>query len=360
MANERGAPSSGSEGRATLADIRRRLATLEGPDLAAAGACRAREAQLAKPAGALGRLETLSEWLCAWQHAYPPRLERVRALVFAGNHGIAARGVSAYPAAVTAEMVKAFERGQAAINQLCRTFGVALDVLPLALDRPTADFTETAAMTEAECAEAFAFGFAQGAAGGHLLCIGEMGIANTTVAAALSLALFGGAAEEWTGPGTGARGEIRRRKLEAVRAGVDRHAASAADPVDLLRRLGGRELAAMAGAIVGARTARTPVLLDGFVAGAAAAVIAAARPGGIDHCQFGHVSAEPGHRRLLDWLGKRPLLDLELRLGEATGAVLAVPLVRAAVACHVGMATFAEAGVSGRTDDGGSPSLAED
>ncbi len=333
----------------TLADIRRLFASFGGPDLPAIAACRAHEAKLTKPAGALGRLEALSEWVCAWQGRHPPRLDQVRALVFAGNHGIAARGVSAFPATVTRQMVDAFARGQAAINHLCRTFDVDLAVYPLDLERPTADFTTGAAMDEAECAAAFAHGFAAARDGGDLLCLGEMGIGNTTAAAALAMALYGGGADDWTGPGTGAYGELRQRKLAVVEAGVARHAAAAIDPIDLLRRLGGRELAAIAGAITAARIAGIPVLLDGFVATTAAAVIAASRPNGIDHCRIGHVSAEPGHRRLLDWLGQDALLDLGMRLGEASGAVLAVGLVRAAIACHRGMATFDEAGVASRT-----------
>jgi nicotinate-nucleotide--dimethylbenzimidazole phosphoribosyltransferase len=331
----------------TLADIRRLLKVLPGPDLAALAACRAREAKLTKPPGALGQLEALSEWLSAWQGRHPPRSDRVRALVFAGNHGIAARGVSAYPAAVTAEMVGAFQRGQAAINQLCRAFSVELGVEAIDLERPTRDFTRDAAMTEAECATAFSRGFAAAGAGGDLVCVGEMGIGNTTAAAALAMALFGGDATEWTGPGTGLAGKAWEQKCRVVADAVALHGPQATDPIDLLRRLGGREMAAIAGAVVAARLSHQPVLLDGFVATAAAAVITAARPSGIDHCRVAHVSAEPGHRRLLEWLDQQPLLDLGMRLGEASGAVLAVALVRAAVACHTGMATFDEAGVSG-------------
>ncbi len=348
MAEDPPAAGARHEDIRSLADIRRLFATFGGPDLHAIAACRAREAELTKPAGALGRLEALSEWVCAWQGRHPPRLDRVRALVFAGNHGIADQGVSPFPAAVTRQMVETFARGQAAINQLCRTFAVELAVHPLDLDRPTADFTADAAMDEAQCAAAFAAGFAAARDGADLLCLGEMGIGNTTAAAALAMALYGGAADDWTGPGTGAYGEVRRRKVAVVAAGVARHAAAAVDPIDLLRRLGGRELAAIAGAITAARITGIPVLLDGFVASAAAAVVAASRPNGIDHCRIGHLSAEPGHRRLLDWLGQDALLDLGMRLGEASGAVLAVGLVRAAIACHRGMATFDEAGVAGR------------
>jgi nicotinate-nucleotide--dimethylbenzimidazole phosphoribosyltransferase len=174
--------------------------------------------------------------------------------------------------------------------------------------------------------------------------IGEMGIGNTTSAAALCHGLYGQLAADWTGRGTGVDDEHLRIKTEVVAKGVAVNASR--DPLEILRRLGGRELAAMAGAILGARLARIPVILDGYVCTAAAAVLEAARPGALDHCLVGHASVEPGHRRLLDHLGKRPLLEMDMRLGEASGAALAVGIVRAALACHTGMATFAEAGVS--------------
>ena len=327
----------------SFADIRRLAADLPAADAAALAACAGRESQLTKPTGALGRLEAVSSWLCAWQGTHPPRATRPRCVVFAGNHGVAARGVSAFPAAVTMQMVANFEAGGAAINQLCRTFGTELAVVPLDLDCPTADFTVAPAMSEAECVAAFAVGmFAVGEA--DLLCIGEMGIANTTAAAAVAAGLFGGTGADWTGAGTGVTGEAMRRKVAAVDAGLALHLP--AEPLEVLRCLGGRELAAMAGAAFGARFAGVPVLLDGFVCTAAAAVLEALQPGALDHCLAAHASAEAGHRRLLERLGKVPLLDLGMRLGEASGAALAVGLIKAAVACHTGMATFREAGVS--------------
>jgi nicotinate-nucleotide--dimethylbenzimidazole phosphoribosyltransferase len=331
----------------SLDEVRSLLSTLPAADAAAAAAVTARENNLLKPPGALGRLEDLTAWLAAWQGRSPPRLDDVRAVVFAGNHGVAARGVSAYPASVTEAMVAAFERRQAAINQICLQVDVALTVDPLALDTPTADFTEAPALSDDAFVEAINRGLAAAAAGGDLLCLGEMGIANTTAAAALVHALYGGAPAAWTGPGTGVDTATYRRKVDAVAAGVRRHRAEARDPLDLLRRIGGREMAAIVGAVLGARLRRMPVILDGFTATAAAAVLTRLRPDALDHCQVGHVSAEPGHRLLLSRLGRRPLFDLSMRLGEASGAVLAVALVRAAVACHTGMATFAEAGVSG-------------
>jgi len=329
----------------SLDEIRGLLAALPGADEAAASASRAREPQLTKPPGALGRLEEISQWLAAWQGRHPPSLERVAVRVFAGNHGVARRNVSAFPTDVTAQMVGNFEAGGAAINQLCQTVGAELAVVALDLDRPTADFTEEPAMSEAEFIVAFQRGMEAAPCDADLLCVGEMGIGNTTSAAALANALHGGAAVDWTGPGTGVGGVALDAKARVVAEAVNVHR-DADDGLDILRRLGGRELAAMAGAIVVARFNRTPVLLDGYVSAAAAAALAAQTPGALDHCLSAHVSAEPGHRRLLAALEKVPLLDLGMRLGEASGAALAVSLVRAAAACHSGMATFAEAAVS--------------
>ncbi len=332
---------------ASLDEIRALMAHLPGPDLEAGGAAADRERQLIKPAGALGRLEELAAWLATWQARHPPTLDHPRTVVFAANHGVAARGVSAYPAAVTAQMVQNFIAGGAAVNQLCKVIDADLRVYEMNLETPTADIVEAPAMSEDECARAIAYGMMAVEPGIDALAVGEMGIANTTVAAALCMGLFGGEAAEWTGPGTGVVGAALEKKREVVAAAVARHRPSAGDPFELLRRLGGLEFAAIVGTLLAARMGRVPVVLDGFCAGAAAAVLHAADPRALDHCVAGHVSAEPGHRRLLDRLGKPPLLDLGMRLGEASGATLALGVLKAAAACHVGMATFAEAGVSG-------------
>src|SRR5437870_302659 len=299
---------------ASLDEIRALMAHLPGPDLEAGTAAATRERQLTKPAGALGRLEELAAWLATWQARHPPRIDHPRTVVFAANHGVAARGVSAYPAAVTAQMVQNFIAGGAAVNQLCRIVDADLRVYEMNLDTPTADIVEMPAMSEAECARAIAYGMMAVEPGIDALAVGEMGIANTTVAAALCMGLFGGDAAEWTGPGTGIVGAALEKKREVVAAAVARHRpvdqGGASDPFDILRRLGGLEFAAMAGAILAARMGRVPVVLDGFCAGAAAAVLYAADKRALDHCVAGHVSAEPGHRLLLDKLGKRPLLDL--------------------------------------------------
>lgn len=305
-----------------------------------------REATLTKPSGALGRLEEITAWLAGWQDRAPPKIDHASVIVFAGNHGIAAKGVSAFPAEVTAQMVANFQAGGAAVNQLSKTAGAAFKVIPIELERPTADFTEAPAMGEADFIQAFGIGWQAVDTDTDLLCIGEMGIANTTSAAAVCHALFGGQAADWTGPGTGVTGTALSMKAQAVADAVALHKGPSSGPLDLLRRLGGRELAAMAGAIVAARYKNCPVLIDGYVAGAAAATLAVQHPGSLDHTMAAHVSAEPGHRRLLDALGKKPLLDLGMRLGEASGAALAINIVRSACACHTGMASFADAGVS--------------
>jgi nicotinate-nucleotide--dimethylbenzimidazole phosphoribosyltransferase len=339
---------AGEKPLATLAEMRAIMAALPGPDLEAGTAAATREAQLTKPAGALGRLEELTQWMATWQGKHPPSAAHPRTAVFAGNHGVAARGVSAYPAAVTAQMVQNFIAGGAAVNQLCQAVDADLRVYEMALDQPTADFTEAPAMSEEDCALAIAYGMMAVEPGIDLLALGEMGIANTTSAAALCCALYGGGAADWVGPGTGVAGPALQRKIEAVDAAVQRHRGAAQDGLELMCRLGGRELAAIAGAVIAARRARVPVLLDGYAATAAAAVLTASDPRALDHCVVAHCSAEPGHARLLAELGKKPLLDLGMRLGEASGATLAISVVKAALACHTGMATFAEAGVSGK------------
>lgn len=330
----------------SLAEFRALLSALPGPDAAACAAAAARNARLTKPPGALGRLEELALWLAGWQGTDRPRIARPAILIFAGNHGVAARGVSAFPAAVTAQMVANFAAGGAAVNQLARAGGASLRVLPIDLDRPTADFTEGPAMDEAETVAALRAGWEAVDPAADLVVPGEMGIANTTVAAAMAAALWGGTAADWTGRGTGVDAAGLARKEAAVAAGLARHDAALADPLEVLRRLGGREIAAMTGAIARARLLPRPVILDGFIAGAAASVLARLAPGALDHCVAGHVSAEAGHRRLLDALGLDPLLALGLRLGEASGAALALPVLRAAAECHSGMATFDEAGVA--------------
>ncbi len=329
-------------------DFRELLRNLPGPDSAALVAARDRDAQLTKPPGALGRLEEIAFWLAAWT-GRAPAVNRPLVAIFAGNHGVTRQGVTPFPPSVTAQMVENFAAGGAAINQICVSHDLGLKVFDLALEYPTGDITEEAALSERDCAATMAFGMEAVAGGTDLLCIGEMGIGNTTIAAAINLALYGGTAEEWVGPGTGAQGEVLARKIAAVEKAVTLHGDHLSDPLEVLRRLGGREIAAMAGAILAARMQKIPVIIDGYVATSAAAILKAANPAALDHCLIGHVSAEPGHMKAIEMLGKTPLLALGMRLGEGTGAALAAGIVKAAAACHSGMATFAQAGVSNKS-----------
>jgi nicotinate-nucleotide--dimethylbenzimidazole phosphoribosyltransferase len=279
-----------------------------------------------------------------------PSFERPLVAIFAGNHGVVAKGVSAFPASVTEAMLKNFTAGGAAINQICAAHGIGLKVFELALEHPTADITEAPALEEAAAAATFAYGMEAIAEGVDVLCLGEMGIGNTTVAAAIYHALYGGAAADWVGPGTGVDPEGLARKIAAVDAAVRLHAPHCADPLELMRRLGGREIVAMAGAIVAARLQRVPVVLDGYVVCAAAAIVHAMDASALDHCLAGHVSSEGAHREVLRRLGKAPILDLGLHLGEGSGGALAMGVVKAAIACHRDMATFAETAVAGRLE----------
>jgi nicotinate-nucleotide--dimethylbenzimidazole phosphoribosyltransferase len=249
---------------------------------------------------------------------------------------------------VTAQMVQNFINGGGAVNQLSEAADADLRVYELDLDRPTRDFTTGPAMTEEGCARAMAYGMMAVEQGLHVICLGEMGIANTTSAAALCTALFGGEPSDWVGPGTGVDAKGLGRKAETIAAGLAANPGALTDPLEALRCLGGFELAAIAGAVIAARLARTPVVLDGYACTAAAAVLVRLDPRALDHCVVAHRSAEPGHARLLEKLGKQPLFDFGMRLGEGSGAALAIPILKAAVACHTGMATFAEAGVSGQ------------
>ncbi|MES0210530.1 nicotinate-nucleotide--dimethylbenzimidazole phosphoribosyltransferase [Mesorhizobium sp. M0028] len=330
----------------SLDELRAACLDLPNGSDAAANAVARRQDTLTKPQGSLGRLETIAAWLARWQARDMPKLDRVKVFVFAGNHGVTAQGVSAFPSEVTVQMVANFAGGGAAINQLARIAGADLDVIPLDLDRPTGDFTQDAAMDDEAFLTAVSAGYDAISRDLDLVCFGEMGIGNTTPAAAISTALFGGGAERWTGRGTGVDDAGLVRKIVAIEAGLKRHATALADPLKVAAALGGRELAAILGATLAARHLGVPVLLDGFVCTAAAAPLAKLRPAGLAHTLAAHVSAESGHRRLLEALGLPPLLDLGMRLGEGSGACLAVNIVRSALECHARMANFAEAGVS--------------
>lgn len=322
--------------------IRAAIRAFPASDAAAAQGAADRNGQLTKPPGALGRLEDLALWYAGWRGDARPQIKAPQILVFAGNHGVTAQGVSAFPPEVTVQMVANFKAGGAAINQLAELAGARMDVHALSLDQPTQDFTQGPAMTEAEMCDAFATGWTAVSDDADLVVTGEMGIGNTTPAAAIAAALLGG--DGWAGRGTGVDDAGLARKEAAVAAGL------ATNPdrsgLGVLAALGGRELAAMAGAISGARAKGIPVILDGFICSAAALTLWAEDKAALDHCVAGHLSAEGAHRRMLDAMDKAPLLSLGLRLGEGSGAALAIQVLKGAIACHSGMATFAEAGVS--------------
>lgn len=331
---------------ATMADLQALLTNLPDGDAEAEQAARARQDQLVKPAGSLGQLERIAIHLARWQGRERPKLNKVVITVFAGSHGMTRHGVSAFPDEVNAQMFGGFQAGMAAICQLADAFGAELRTVDCGIGNPTADFTEGPAMT----AEGFLTAIGQGvnAIDGDedLVIFGEMGIGNTTAAAAVATALFGGDAAGWVGAGTGVDQEGLKRKADVVERGISANAASGLQGLEALRCLGGREMAAIAGACLEARHHSIPVLLDGFIVTSSVAALGADR---LAHCLSGHCSEEPGHRVALDRLGLDPLLNLGMRLGEGSGAAAALGVVKAAVACHNGMATFAEAAVAGKS-----------
>ena len=314
----------------------------------AVDAVRMRDAQLTKPPGSLGRMEELVEWLARWQGKGKPTLDNPMVAIFAGNHGVTDQGVSAFPRDVTAQMVANFTDGGAAISQICALHELNLRVFELALELPTGDITLESAMDDKMCAATIAYGMEAIAGKPDCLAIGEMGIGNTTVAAAIYAALYGGTGADWVGRGTGVDDAGLARKADAVDRALALHRDALTDPLAILARLGGREVAAMLGALLAARHQKTPVIVDGFVATAAAAIAHAVNPEAIDHCIFAHVSAEHAHKQALERMGVTPLLDLGMRLGEGSGAALGMVLAKTALHLHRNMATFDSAGVSGK------------
>lgn len=332
---------------ADFGEIRRLLGELPGPDLDAQTAAATRQRGLAAPPGALGRLEALVQWLAAWQGRHPPQLHRPRVAVFAGSHGVAGAETADASGMTTRQALQNVIDGGAAVNQLCAEADADLRAYEMALDAPTADWTRAPAMSEADCARAMAYGMMAVEDGFDVMAVGDVGAAGRVSAAAMGCALFGGEPADWIDDGDGGEegGGAGRGRGELVAAGLARHAGALDDPLEVLRRLGGPELAAIAGAIMACRLARTPVLLDGFACTAAAAVLFRLDPRALDHCQAAHGADGHGHARLLAALGMGPLLGLGLRAGEAAGASLAIPLLKAACACHAGMATLAEIGL---------------
>jgi nicotinate-nucleotide--dimethylbenzimidazole phosphoribosyltransferase len=331
------------------ADVLELLTLVPDGDEAAVAAVRERDKTLTKPAGSLGAMEGLVEFLARWQGRAKPRLDNPMVTIFAANHGVTDQGVSAFPREVTAQMVANFTNGGAAISQICALHELNLRVFELALELPTGDITKEPALDDRMCAATIAYGMEAVAGKPDLICLGEMGIGNTTVAAALYAALFGGTGADWVGRGTGVDDAGLDRKARAVDLALQHHAGELDHPLAILARLGGREIAAMLGALLAARHQKVPVIIDGFVATSAAAVAYAINPDAISHCLFAHVSAESGHARALDAMNQKGLLDLGMRLGEGSGAALAAVLAKTALHLHNNMATFDSAAVSTKT-----------
>jgi nicotinate-nucleotide--dimethylbenzimidazole phosphoribosyltransferase len=314
------------------------------PDDEARAAVSSRAARVLRPQGALAALDEVAVWLAGWQRSARPKVDRPALVLFAADHGVASEGVSAYPPEVTASVWDALNAGVATAPVMARAVGARVVLVDVGVGSPTANIVHAPALSGRRFLSCFDAGRAAVAdLDADLVVLGEMGIGNTTAAAAVCSGLFGLQAEHWTGRGTGVDDDAYGRKVAAVEAAAARVPPSA-DPVEVLRLVGGAELVALAGAVLEARRRSLPTVLDGFVVTAAVAALELVRPGALDHCVAGHVSSEPGHRLLLDKLDKRPLLDLELRLGEGSGALLAVPLIRVAAAAVVEVATFDEWG----------------
>lgn len=309
-------------------------------------AAKERQTQLTKPAGSLGRLEECAILLAGWGNKPEPCVDPAQIVVFAGNHGVTQRNISPFPPEVTEQMVANFAAGGAAINAIAHVSQAELKVVPLRLNEPTNDISEAAAMSEGELLEALNYGAEAIRGSAELLVFGEMGIGNTTIAAALAARSLGGTGAKWAGPGTGLNAEGVARKARIIDEALAFHAGTPSTAVEILRRLGGRETAAIAGAALAARHGGKPVILDGYVVTASIAPLFLENPAILAHCLAGHCSAEPAHRRLLEHFELQPLLDLNMRLGEGTGAAIAIGVLRAAAACHNQMATFEEARVA--------------
>ena len=304
-----------------------------------------KQSNLTKPIGSLGRLEDLAVFVSGWQATDTPEVKNVEAIIFAGNHGICNQSVNPFPQEVTSQMVDNFKNNGAAINQICDSNGIGLKVIDLELDRPTQDFTVGPAMTESETLDAFRIGWNSVNKDTDVLILGEMGIGNSTVASAICSAIFGGSVKSWVGPGTGSDSDGIKKKIKVIKNSLVKYKDGLNSPLEILSVFGGREQAAICGAILGARANRKVVILDGFICCASASILHAISEQSLDHCLLGHLSAEPASRSLSSLLGKRPILDLDMRLGEGSGAALSFSILKSAIRCHNGMASFAQAGV---------------
>ena len=331
--------------------VRDLLTGMPSADETARTAVALRADSVLRPAGALAALDNVAVWLAGWQRTAKPNVERPAVVVFVGEHGVCEEGVSAYPSEVTAAMDAALRAGVATAAVMAKALGATLEVVDVGVGKPTANFVSQPAMSVARFSDSFDAGSScvrrLAAAGADILVIGEMGIGNTTAAAAVAATLCGGQVTDWVGIGTGIDDAGVARKRDVVERARERAMLdnAGANPFEVLRQVGGTELVAMCGAVIQARLLSLPVVLDGYVVTAAIAPVEFAIPGALDHVIAGHRSFEPGHGRLLERLGKTPLIDLGLRLGEASGALVALPIISLAAKCVVDVATFAEFGL---------------
>ncbi len=303
-----------------------------------------RQNELVKPKNSLGILEDLAIFFCSWKGVIKPKIKSIQTIIFAGNHGVCNQSVNSFPQEVTAQMVQNFKKGKAAINQLSAEAGCDLEVIDIDLDCPTKDFTKEPAMSQRDFFKAFNIGFNSVKENTDVLALGEMGIGNTTIASAIISALIGGDSSKWVGQGTSQNKNLISHKISIVEKGVDLNKNKS--PLEILRCLGGREQVAIFAATIQARLMKIPVVVDGFICSASILPLFFIEKKAIDHCIFGHCSIEKGHKLMLDYIGKRALLNLNMCLGEGTGAVLALNILKSALACHNQMGTFKNTGVS--------------
>ena len=322
--------------------LRTAISTLPARDEEAYAAVTERAANILRPSGALARLDSIAAWVAAWQRTSTPAVRKPAALIFAADHGVSAAGVSAYPAEVTAAMLAAYRAGKSTINAFATVAGASVLAIDVGVGRPTGDIRYESALSPQRFDEAVTAGRdAVDALDADLLVLGEMGIGNTTAAAAIASALGNGDVTDWVGRGTGVDDEGLERKRAVVQQAINR-IVGVSDPLEVLREVGGAELVAIAAAIVSARHRQLPVMLDGYVVTASALPLACISPTALDHCLVAHCSAEPGHRKLIERLEKQPLLDLDMRLGEGSGAMAALPLVAMACVGITDVPTFGE------------------
>ena len=323
--------------------LRERLLDLPGHDPAALAAVHERAAHLLRPSGALAWLDEIAAWVASWQRTSTPAVDRPAALVFAADHGVAAATkVSAYPTGITEALFGAFQQGRSTISAFAHIAGATVEAIDVGIGRPTGDIRYEPALTPERFDDIVSIAVdAVGRLDCDLLVLGEIGIGNTTPSASIAAALAGGETAAWVGRGTGVDDEGLARKRSAVQASV-RRIAGVTDPLEILREVGGSELVAIAAATVAARHRSIPVVLDGYVVTSAVLPLVMVNPAALDHCTVGHCSTEPGHRKLLERLEKRPLLDLDMRIGEGSGAMAAVPLIAMACAGVTKVPTYDE------------------